>query len=403
MNTPRRRFGEARVAPWLSSLALCLAPVACSGEDGEADPSGAGGAGVTSATVGAGGAGGEGEPACPPGSHPGASGRCEATLGAWQVGPPLQERRDHHVTFVAETAAGAFLYAGVGAVDQKSAVSSIERAPIAADGSVGAWQTLPVTLQAIGPGVARAGRRVLVAGGIRAGGVTAKTWLTTVADDGALGPFEPGPDMLAPRFHLPLEVHDGWVYAVGGIQADGTSQASVERAPFDATRGVGAWEPATALPGPRSHHALVLAAGSLYAIAGIDRYDGKAFLDKSLADVLRARIEPGGGLGPWEKVAELAAPLAVHSAFAHASAIYVVGGLEGEGHAGVFTGAVRRMAVAEDGSLGPAEPLAAALPLARGHSHQTPMLAGVVYSVAGAAEVAHVMTSQAEVFFARFE
>jgi hypothetical protein len=372
------------------SLAFALAVLACSSNE-ETTPPG---------PTGGGGTGGEGGgPGCPVGSHD-EGGTCVTTLGAWQTGPSIANRRDHHVTFVMEAAAGPFLYVVGGAVDQMAAESSIERAPVLDEGGFGPWETLPTTLTAIGPGVATAGRTVLVAGGIRApGGVQPTVSLGTVADDGAIDFVQQG-EMLHERFHVTMVTSGGWVYAIGGIQADGRSQATVERASFE-EGSLGAWQAEADLPGPRSHHAAVVHGGAIYLIAGLDRYDGDPFpyQDTDFSDVLRATIGEDGSLGAWEAVGALPAPLAVHAAFAHNGQLYVVSGLEGLS----FITRVQRATFAEDGSVGAFESLPAELPLARGHTHQVPQHGDRIFSIAGAVDVAGMMHSQPEAFWARLE
>ena len=78
------------------------------------------------------GAGPETRLTCPTGSHPGAL-DCEADLTDWTAGPKLAHKRDHHVTFVATTPAGSFLYV-VGGAGAGGTVKQIERA--AFDGKV---------------------------------------------------------------------------------------------------------------------------------------------------------------------------------------------------------------------------------------------------------------------------
>jgi hypothetical protein len=324
-------------------------------------------------------------------------------MGRWQTGAALADRRDHHVTFSAVTNAGTFVYVLGGAQDMHVAVSSIERAAIAEDGSLGAWETLPATRQTMGAGVAVAGRLALIAGGDRFGAISPKTDLATIGDDGSLS-LAGGPPMLHARFHVGVVRAGNWVYAVGGAQEDATSQASVERASFD-EQGIGAWVEDRAMPAPRSHHAVVAYEGALFAIAGLNRYDGDPFpyKDEPFADILRAAILDDGSLGEWKTVGSMPDVLAVHAAFVHLNQIYVVGGLEGAGIAAEFVPLVRRATVAADGTVGPFENLPSMLPLARGHCHQVPLLNGVLYSVGGAKDDGLEMMSQGEAFFARFE
>jgi hypothetical protein len=379
-----------------SAILTAIFSLACTSS--ESPQGNAGGA------AGAPGVGGSaGAPGCPPGSHDEA-GTCVATLGAWQTAPSIANARDHHVTFTVVTPSGTFLYVAGGAVDHMSAVQTIERSAVAQDGTLGAWETLSASLAAVGPGVAVADKLVLVNGGLRAGSsVSPKTNLLTVADDGTVT-VTSGPDMLHPRFHVGTVTSNGFAYAVGGVQTDGTSQATVERIQFDA-QGLGQWIEDRALPKPRSHHGVVAHDGALYVIAGLNRYDGDPFpySDEDFADILRAPIGDDGSLGEWTKVGELPQVLAVHAAFVHLDQLYVVGGLEGSDTFGIFVGKVQRASIAEDGTVSAFETLPVELPRVRGHSHQAPMVGAAVYSVAGAHEEGTHLLSQADAFYAIFE
>jgi hypothetical protein len=382
--------------------------LACS--DGADETDGAGAASSSSATAGTGGgpggAGGAGGGSgCPEGSHDDGSGVCVATLDPWQTAPAMASARDHHAAFAVETTAGTFLYAMGGIRNQSVAVSSIERALVGADGMPAAWEKLPGGLIAIGTGVAVAGRHALLTGGLRPSNtIEPATDVVTVDDSGAITVVE-GPAMLHARYHHGMARHEGWVWAVGGGAEDSTSLTSVDRLQMDDSGPVGEWVEDTPLPKPRSHHAVVVHDGALYAIAGLDRYDGEPFpyQDTSYKDIVRAPILEDGALGEWVTVGELPDVLAVHTAFAHLGQLYVVGGLEGKGAGAAFVGRVQRATIAADGTVGAFEEVPSALPLARGHSHQTPRIGNVVYSVGGADEEGVEVVSQPEVFFAKLQ
>ena len=380
------------------ALWACFISLGAACDEGLESAGGASQGGSGGAELGGGGSGG----GCPAGSHE-EGGACVTTLGAWQAAPSLAHARDHHATFIAESEAGPHLYVLGGVVDMEAVVPEIERAPILEDGSLGNFETIG-SLVTLGPGVAQAGSRVLIAGGIRSnGGPSAKTDLGAVQADGSIS-FEAGPTLNAPRFHVALATANDHVYVVGGIQADGTSQASVERATFSES-GVGSWELDTPLPEPRSHHALVAHDNALYVIAGLNRFDGDPFPyeDENFSDVLRSEIGADGSLGSWTVVGQVPSPLAVHAAFAHDGALYLVFGLEGTSDTGDFIGRVQRAPFQADGTIGAFESLPNELPLTRAHCHQAPLFDGVVYSAGGASISGAHMMSQPETFFARFE
>lgn len=393
----------------LCALLPVLFLIGCSDDPNETDGTGAASASSTTgsgaggdATGGGGGTGGGA--GCPDGSHD-EGGVCVATLGAWQTAPALTGARDHHASFAVETAAGTFLYAVGGVKNQSVAVSTIERSLVGADGAPGAWEKLPGGFIAMGPSVVVRGKHALLTGGLRpSNAIEPATDVVTVDDAGDIVVTE-GPAMAQARFHHGMAQHGDWVWAVGGGGDDATSTTSVERISMDESGPVGAWVQDTPLPKPRSHHAVVVHGDAIFAIAGLDRYDGEPYpyKDTSYADIIRAPIGADGTLGEWTTVGELPEVLAVHTAFAHNGQLYVVGGLEGKGFGAEFVARVQRADIAADGTVGAFEDLPSSLPRARGHSHQTPRIGNMIYSLAGADSEGADMVSQTEVYWAPLE
>src|SRR5437016_1346537 len=82
----------------------------------------------------------------------------------WTASAPFPSPRDHHVTFIATTARGPRLYVAGGFGD-KAPLADAWVAPIAEDGSLGAWtQTTPLPFARGGSSVALAGDNVIVTG-----------------------------------------------------------------------------------------------------------------------------------------------------------------------------------------------------------------------------------------------
>lgn len=379
---------------WTKWLAVGMVILIGCGDDDPSATGGGGAAGGAGAAAGGGGDDGGGAP-CPVGSHDPGDGTCEATLGAFAETSAIADARDHHVTWAASTPAGRFLYVAAGAVNMTTAVTSVERAAIAADGSLSPWEKLPSSFAAAGPMVAGTEGRVFFAGGMRAGGNSPQSESAAILDDGAIGGMEPGPALHVPRFHGAAVIHDGWLYATGGIDATGTSTAVVERVAISASGFTGDWiaEPEE-LPESRSHHGLAVHDGSLYLTGGLTRVDNMFNQDVPYDTVLRATIEPDGSLSAWSVAGAMPAPIAVHASFVHAGHLYVVGGLDQ--NTLQFLDTIGRAPLDD---LNAWELVPSTLPLSRGHCHQTPLVDGVLYSVAGTNDAG----SQTAAFFARFE
>lgn len=383
---PSSRFGLP--------LIFVLSPLlfGCGDSSAETGGSSEGGGSEGGAAEGGGG----GAPGCPIGSHDDGAGACVAELGAFVEGPEISDERDHHMTWAAKRASGTYLYVAGGYADMTSAVETIERSKIAQDGSLGAWETLPTAANVSGAIVVASDETVVFAGGFRNNSPSTKSVdVIAIGDDGSLSDPVDGPSMADPRFHGAGVLVNGFIYASGGLDASGSSLTSIERASFDGKQ-IGAWTSDTPLPVDISHHGLATDGAALYVTGGLKRVENDFENDELYDHVLRARIADDGSLEPWESIGTLAVPLSVHASFIHAGQLYVVGGLDLDTL--TFVPNVRRAPVSAEGELGAWEELPE-LPRRRGHSHQTPIVDGFLYSVAG-----HLNGgSQTQSYFAKFE
>ena len=311
---------------------------------------------------------------CPPGSHAGDAGACATTLEGWTETSSLLQARDHHVTFVATTPKGTFLYAAAG-TDDVSVFDSIERATIAADGTLSKFTqvgTLPKPI--LGPGLAQVDRAVVLAGGADGTSSLADSFVGIVADDGSVT-FTAGPPLGTDRYHVSLSEHGGFIYAIGGLQQAGATQKVVdvvERATFDG-KTLGAFTTEPPLPMPLTHQAAVVYHDALYLVGGISSA-------ATLTAVMRAPFGKAGHLGAWKQVGTLPEGRGTSAAFVFLDHLYVLGGASLAQGGEVAT--VLRAPVAGDGTVGTFEALAP-LPIARAHAHQSPLYQGFVYSAGG--------------------
>lgn len=122
--------------------------------------------------------------------------------GDWTAGPKLAHERDHHVTFVATTPAGSFLYV-VGGAGAGGTVKQIERATIADNGTLGAFSDAARMPEGVlGCGLAQVERSFMIGGGL-GDDSNSKTsvYVGQIADDGGVS-FTKGPDLGASRYHV---------------------------------------------------------------------------------------------------------------------------------------------------------------------------------------------------------
>lgn len=345
------------------------------------------GSGGTAGTGGVGGSGGTGGStgtsacdACPAGSHEASDCACEATLAEWAAGPPLNAGRDHHVTFLVETKSGPFLYVGAGASTLGAPLDGVERAAVAEDGSLGAFEKiekLPKGL--VGPGIGQAGSGLVIGGGLlTSGDSTAETWVGAVGDDGHLT-FTAGAPLTTDRYHVAMIAAKGFVFALGGLQqkiVGGSPMQTVldvvERASFDG-KVLGDFAAIGTLPGKLTHHTVFYHNDALYVLGG-----GSGAT--ATTDVVRATLSDAGELGEWQVVGQLPEARATASATVFLDQLYVFAGMKSL--VGEERDTVLRAGIAADGSVGAFSELLP-LPSKRAHCHQTPLFAGHFYSAGG--------------------
>jgi hypothetical protein len=366
-------------------VAAVLVASAASGCDGGETTTGAGGGGT---------GGGGGAPGCEVGSHDDGTGTCVATLGEFAATSPIANARDHHVTWAAKRPSGTYLYVAGGALDLMSAVRPIERSKIAEDGSLGVWETLDEEIAVMGPMVVATDDVVVIAGGMREGG-TANVSVSKIADDGTLA-FEDGPELAKSRFHGAAVLVNGRVYATGGLDGLGTSLDTIETATLDGTT-LSTWSAERVLPAPVSHHGLATDGHALVVTGGLKRVGNDFANDVFYDGIYRSEIAEDGSLGEWKQIGTTPFPIAVHASFVHAGYLYLMHGLDND--TSQFRKSIERAPLAADGTLGAWETLPVRLPITRGHCHQTPIVDGFIYSVAGT----NTGGSQVDAFFAKFE
>lgn len=296
----------------------------------------------------------------------------------WQKGPALETGRDHHVTFVTSHNGRARLWVA-GGNDYRRVFGDVWSAQIERDGAVGKWEradSLP--MPRAGHAVATDQRVVIIAGGQDSTlKKTTELWFARVGNGGRLGEWTAGTSLPGPRFHHAMLLHNGWLYLVGGLEAR-ESVASVYRARVGRDGNVGSWEKLPDLPRPRSHHAMLVHAGALYVVGGLD--GNPAGTNTPLDDVLRAEINRDGTLGEWREVSRLPHAYATHASAAFGDALWLFGGVEDNAR---FVNVVLKAAIASDGSVGEWATVEPGLPAARSHVHQVPVFAGRAYSVGG--------------------
>lgn len=305
----------------------------------------------------------------------------------WATSATASRLRNHHFTFVAETNVGNFLYE-LGGVNGATILKSGDRAPLAADGSLGAWSGVnPLPVATGGMTGAVISGRVLIAGGTVVGNIiTDLAYAAEIFSDGSLGNWAAAGSVGHPRMHPGSFVVGNRIYVLGGFN-DPDVWDDVVSATVGTDGTVSAWKSAGQLPGKLSHMSVSYVDGYVFLTGGLT---ASAFENPDLLNnVWRGHVGADGTVGDWVAMPPLPVALGTHASFFYGGHLYAGGGINATEHEKRFW----RAPIGSDHALGPWE-LAAALPEARGHVHQLPILGNHVYSVAGAVDYGLNSTSK---------
>jgi hypothetical protein len=306
---------------------------------------------------------------------------------AWTNGEAFLRASDHHATWVSERPEGASLYVA-GGIRQgpgemlEAVYNQVARAEILADGALGPWrEDTPLPVPTGFHSVAMVDGRVYIAAGLTSAGdgsvaPSRRTFIGERTAEGALA-WREGPAVPWTALHPTLTAVNRRLFLTGGT--DGRSaQSLVATADVRADGSLSDWTRAVALPGARSHHVAFVHNQQLFLAGG---FSGMPVGNRTtpIPEVLRAAVDANGAVTGWETVGLMDPVRYTHSAFVRDRWLYLVGGLYESGALAV----VQRSPIQCDATLGAPEEVRGALPVARGHVHQTPVFNDRVYSVAG--------------------
>ena len=271
----------------------------------------------------------------------------------------------------------------LGGTDGTGALSSIERAPINADGTIRSFDAVTDTLLATprsGHTCLVVGNALYVIGGTGPAGALKSVERAVIQADGSLGSFAlvDNAVLTTARTGHTTAIVGSSIYVIGGAQSDGTKLGSIERASIqpDGSLGPFAIVPEVALATPHSDHATEVIGNALYILGG-DVGRGV-----TLGDVERFAIKPDGSLGPFPAGSgvRLATPRSGHRSTVLGNALYVLGGFTSTGS----SSSVERAPIAPDGSLGPFATLSGVALSAMRTGHALATVGTSVYVIGGA-------------------
>ncbi len=265
----------------------------------------------------------------------------DTSLGPFALVPGvnLMAARAQHTSHVI----GSYLYVIGGTGGAASALGSIERAPVTADGRIGTFAILTntqLTRPRYGHSSVVIGSYLYVIGGWDDMQVAANTVERAVINtNGVIGPFAAVDDVAlqTPRYGAVAQVIGDTLYLIGG---DGSTQTTAEKAPIheDGTLGEFTTSPVNSTGAPRLFSMGLSTAQGLFLIGGE--------LETSTE---RAPLKTDGTLGAFSPMASasLSEPRDFAAGIAIGSRYYVLGGLGTQLEAGLL-----QAPVSANGTLG---------------------------------------------------
>ncbi len=247
--------------------------------------------------------------------------RCaaNASLGGWYYATDLTARYVH-----AMVTWNNYLYV-LGGEDTSGLLTSIERAVVNKDGSLGDWQLVGHLSSArSGHKAVMVNGRLYVVGGYDGSKVLDTVEYAAINTDGTLGAWQSAKPLTTARMHLGVTAGNGYIYAIGGQNT--AVLRSVEYAPILADGSLGDWQATYDLQTPRTNMDAVMTGGYIYVPTG-QNATGKP------STVEFAAIQANGSVAAWSHLtANVVSARAYAAAVTDGAYIYLVGGSVGAGN-----------------------------------------------------------------------
>jgi len=254
----------------------------------------------------------------------------DGSLSDWQPGPPLNVERG----FFTATVSGNHVYVAGGGRGPNGSdqLTSVERAEILADGTLGPWQleTHELNVKRRCSRLLVLGKHIYAFGGF--GGILLDTVESAeILPDGSLGEWLVLDErMTVSRYISGSLAADGRAYLIGGHdKVRGVGIKNVEWS--DETAGepgfLDPWQATAPLLTGRYGLEVARHGDYIYALGGLD---GARYLDS----IEKGRLKPGGGIEAWVETTPMVSPREGMNIIVKGDNIYVIGGGNLQGYPG---------------------------------------------------------------------
>jgi len=250
----------------------------------------------------------------------------DGRIGEWAVGPPLIEDRG----FTEAVVKNGYIYVvgGGNGPNGQRLLTTVERAKINPDGSLGAWRqennrtVLPrrcTKLSLIGD--------YLYSFGGYAGTLLDSVEYAKIEADGSVGKWRMASEaMILPRYVNSVKTVGGFAFVLGGHDENkGVGIVDVEWAKPQPDGDIHSWQKTSPLKTGRYGVASAKHDKTIYMLGGLTGLEYLSSIEKS-------QVLPEGGLTAWQETTAMSVPRATFSAFTNNSYIYVLGGANRDGY-----------------------------------------------------------------------
>ncbi|HEY4499733.1 MAG TPA: immunoglobulin-like domain-containing protein, partial [Candidatus Paceibacterota bacterium] len=256
-----------------------------------------------------------------------------------------------------------------------------------ANGTIGVWATSTTYLpdERSEAGIAAANGFIYAIAGLDSNGTDyATVYYTRVKADGTLSAWSTGSSLPVAISGVGAIAVNGYLYALGGTQGGGTAEEEVYYTKIHPDGSLGTWRQTTNMAAARIRHSVVSANGYMYVIGGQNGANAQT-------GIFYSKINSDGTLGPWQTNANsLSEGRREHGSIVANGYVYVFGGH----NSGAYQTTVSYARLNADGSTGSIS-TTTALPVAQGR-HGAIVANGYVYIIGGTTG-----TGQSTVYFAK--
>ncbi len=250
----------------------------------------------------------------------------DGSLGQWKMGPRLIEERG----FIDAVVKNGYIYVvgGGNGPNGKHLLTTVERAKINADGSLGEWrqESNRTMLPRRCTKLSLIGDYIYSFGGF-GGTLLDSVEYAKIEPDGSVGKWRMADEtMTMPRYVNGVKAAGGYAFVFGGHdQQKGVGIKDVEWAKPQANGDINGWQKTQPLLTGRYGLATAKHDKTLYALGGLTGLE-------YLRSIEKAHVLPQGGLSEWQETSAMSVPRATFNAFTHNGYFYVLGGTNRDGY-----------------------------------------------------------------------